>query len=104
MGGAIADVPADTTAFDHRSAAFQLAALGASERGLDAAFAPVRRHADGLYLSFETDQGPERLRDAFPAATLERLRRLKRRYDPANLFHDNFNIDPGDPGQETSHD
>jgi hypothetical protein len=107
MGGAIADVPADATAFAHRSAAFQLAALGASERGLDAAFAPVRKHAEGLYLSFETDQGPERLRDAFPAATLERLRRLKRRYDPANLFHDNFNIDPGDPGdpgQETSHD
>ena len=110
MGGAIADVPADTTAFDHRSAAFQLAALGASERGLDAAFAPVRKHAEGLYLSFETDQGPERLRDAFPAATLERLRRLKRRYDPANLFRDNFDIDPGDPGdprdpgQEAPHD
>ena len=110
MGGAIADVPADATAFAHRPAEFQVAALGASEQGLDAAFAPVRRHADGLYLSFETDQGPERLRDAFPAATLERLRRIKRRYDPANLFRDNFNIapgdpgDPGDPGQETSHD
>jgi len=107
MGGAVAGVPADATAFAHRTAAFQLAALGASERELDAAFAPVRRHADGLYLSFETDQGPERLRDAFPAATLERLRRLKRRYDPANLFRDNFDIDPGDPrdpGQEAPHD
>jgi hypothetical protein len=107
MGGAIADVPAGTTAFTHRTAAFQLAALGASEQGLDAAFAPLRPHADGLYLSFETGQEPERLRDAFPAATLERLRRLKCRYDPANLFRDNFNIDPGDPGdpgQETPHD
>jgi FAD binding domain/Berberine and berberine like len=104
MGGAIGDVPADATAFAHRTAAFNVAAIGASDRQLEAAFAPVRRHAVGLYLSFETDQRPERLRDVFPAATLERLRRLKRRYDPANLFRDNFNIDPGDPGQEAPHD
>ena len=107
MGGAIADVPADATAFAHRTPAFQLSTIGASDRRLDDAFTPVRRHADGLYLSFETDQRPERLQDVFPAATLERLRRLKRRYDPANLFRDNFNIDPGDPGdlgQEASHD
>jgi hypothetical protein len=116
MGGAIADVPAAATAFAHRSAAFQLCAMGASGERLDAAFAPIRRHASGLYLSFETDRRPERLLDAFPAATLERLRRLKRRYDPDNLFRDNFNIDPGDhgdhgdpgddgdPGQEAPHD
>jgi hypothetical protein len=104
MGGAIADVPADATAFAHRASAFQLTAIGAGDRRLDAAFARVRRHADGLYLSFETDQRPERLRDAFPAATLERLRRLKRRYDPTNLFRDNFSINPGDPGQEAPHD
>jgi FAD/FMN-containing dehydrogenase len=98
MGGAIADVPADATAFAHRSPAFQLCAIGASDERLDAAFAPIRRHANGLYLSFETDQRPQRLLDAFPADTLERLRRLKRRYDPTNLFRDNFNIDPGNPG------
>jgi hypothetical protein len=107
MGGAIADVPADATAFAHRTPAFQLSAIGASDRRLDAAFAPIRRHADGLYLSFETDQRSERVLDAFPAATLERLRRLKRRYDPTNLFRDNFSIDPGGPGdlgQEAPHD
>ena len=107
MGGAIADVPADATAFAHRTSAFQLSAIGASDRRLDAAFAATRQHADGLYLSFETDQRPQRLLDAFPAATLERLRQLKRRYDPTNLFRDNFNIDPGNPDnldQEASHD
>ena len=37
----------------------------------------LRPHLDGLYLSFETDQPPERLHDAFPGETLTRLRELK---------------------------
>ncbi|MCY1143081.1 FAD-binding oxidoreductase [Actinoplanes sp. Pm04-4] len=94
MGGAIADTPADATAFAHRTPEFSVAAMGTSREGIDEAWEPLSRHFDGLYLSFETDQRPERLTDAFPPATLARLRDLKRRYDPANLFRDNFNIDP----------
>ena len=51
-------------------------------------------HFAGLYLTFETDQSPERITEAWPAATLARLRELKKRYDPDNVFRDNFNIDP----------
>lgn len=54
----------------------------------------LQHHFNGIYLSFDIDQRPERLRDAFPPPTLERLRELKRRYDPANVTRDNFNIDP----------
>jgi FAD/FMN-containing dehydrogenase len=49
---------------------------------------------NGLYLSFDTDTRPERLHDAFPPATLARLRRLKARYDPDNVFNRNFPIPP----------
>lgn len=56
----------------------------------------MRGQFRGIYLSFETDQSPERLAEAFPPATLARLRELKRRYDPANVFSDNFNLLPAD--------
>lgn len=94
MGGAIADTPADETAFAHRTAAFQVTAMGADQDALNSAWDRLAHHFDGLYLSFDTDLRPERVRDAFPPPVLDRLRQLKRRYDPDNLFRDNFNIDP----------
>jgi hypothetical protein len=94
MGGAIADVPSEATAFAHRASAFQVTAMGADDQALNQLWDPLRHHFDGLYLSFETDRRPERLHDAFPSTVLERLREIKRRYDPGNLFRDNFNIDP----------
>lgn len=94
MGGAIAEVAPDAMAFPHRSAAFQVTAMGWEDAALSAAWDRLRHHFDGLYLSFETDRRPERLVDAFTEPGLERLRDLKRRFDPGNLFRDNFNIDP----------
>jgi hypothetical protein len=94
IGGAVSDVPADTTAYAHRDANFSLAVMGADAQRLDRWFEPVRRQSDGLYLSFESDPSPQRIADAFPPATLERLRRLKADIDPHNLFQDNFNITP----------
>lgn len=101
MGGAIADVSPEETAFAHRSSAFQLTAMGGDEQALNQVWDPLRSHFHGLYLSFETDLRPERLHDAFPPATLERLREIKRCYDPRNLFRDNFNINPN-PGEQAA--
>jgi FAD/FMN-containing dehydrogenase len=92
VGGAVADVPPEETAYAHRSANFSVTVMGSSQRRVDAAWAGLAGHFDGLYLSFETDQSPERVEDAFPPATLARLRELKHRFDPDNLFRDNFNI------------
>jgi hypothetical protein len=78
LGGAINDVDPRATAYAHRHQNFAANAVGASPDLLtphwDAEVAP---HTDGLYLSFETDTRPERLHEAFPGDTLDRLRRLK---------------------------
>ncbi|MEV6306049.1 LLM class flavin-dependent oxidoreductase [Actinoplanes sp. NPDC051861] len=92
VGGAVADVPAEATAYAHREANFSVVAFGGSKARLDAAWDELAPFFRGLYLSFETDQRPERIGEAWPPATLDRLRELKRRYDPTNLFRDNFNI------------
>lgn len=94
VGGAVSDVDPDATAYGNRSANFHVTAFGASRGRLNAAWDEMHEHFDGLYLSFETDLRPERLDDAFPAQTLERLRELKSRYDPDNVFRDNFNVAP----------
>ncbi|MFC0098375.1 BBE domain-containing protein [Micromonospora marina] len=47
----------------------------------------MRPALDGLYLSFESAFTPDRLADAFPPATLVRLRRIKAEVDPGNVFH-----------------
>jgi FAD/FMN-containing dehydrogenase/alkanesulfonate monooxygenase SsuD/methylene tetrahydromethanopterin reductase-like flavin-dependent oxidoreductase (luciferase family) len=91
-GGAVHDVPADATAYAHRSAHFSVIAMGTSRRRLDAIWDAMAHHFDGLYLSFETDQRPERIADAYPPATLARLRELKRRYDPEDVFRHNFSV------------
>ena len=94
VGGAVADVDPSATAYAHRSANFSVVAFGASRERLDAAWEDLASHYSGLYLSFETDQRPERIVEAWPPETLKRLRELKRRYDPDNVFRDNFNITP----------
>ena len=94
LGGATSDVPRGATAFAHRSANFSVVAFGAGRAQLDGIWDPMHHHFDGLYPSFETDPRPERLLDAYPPATLARLRELKARYDPDNVFRDNLNIVP----------
>jgi FAD/FMN-containing dehydrogenase len=94
LGGATADVRPEATAFAHREAQFQVNVLGAEARELDSDWERIRPHLDGIYLPFETDLDPARLAEAFPPATLARLRALKRGLDPHNLFRDNFDLDP----------
>ena len=94
VGGAVADVPADATAYGWRSANFSVAAFGTRASGLDAWWTRLEPHLEGMYLSFESSTGPDVLARAFPPAHLARLRDLKRRYDPTNLFRANVNIEP----------
>jgi FAD/FMN-containing dehydrogenase len=50
----------------------------------------------GAYTNFLMDEGPERVRAAYPGETWDRLRSIKAEYDPTNLFHNNQNIPPAD--------
>ena len=100
VGGAVADVPADATAYGWRSANFSVAAFGTRASGLDAWWTRLEPHLEGMYLSFESSTGPDVLARAFPPAHLARLRDLKRRYDPTGLFRDNFFVSPADDEAE----
>jgi FAD/FMN-containing dehydrogenase len=44
------------------------------------------------YVGFLGNEGPTRVRAAYRGATWERLRAIKVRYDPSNLFRLNQNI------------
>ena len=96
VGGAVNDVDPQATAYAHRTQNFAVSAVGghASNARWDAEVVP---HMNGLYISFDTDLRPERLHDAFPGETLERLRALKAVYDPDNVFNQNFPIAPAMP-------
>ncbi len=95
LGGAVNDVDPLATAYAHRHQNFSISSLGSQEAAFHGYWDDLRPHLDGLYLSFETDQRPERLHDAFPGQTLAKLRGLKAAYDPDNVFDRNFPIPPG---------
>ncbi len=99
VGGAVSDVPADATAYGWRDANFSLVAMGTRSSGLDGWWDKLRPHFGGLYLSFETDTGPDMLTLAFPPAHLSRLQALKDVWDPTGLFRDNFFIPPSGAGR-----
>jgi FAD/FMN-containing dehydrogenase len=100
VGGAINDIPAETTAYAHRHQNFSITAVaGGRLAEFDTAWEAVRPSLDGLYLSFETGFTPQRLTDAFPPATLRRLRDIKRKVDRDDVFNQNFPI-TADPDNE----
>ncbi len=103
LGGAMARVPVDATAFAHRQRGI-LVSMAAFYDGeddrvekqawLDGMAASVAGDPPGAYANFMHDEGEARVHDAYPGATWDRLAAIKRRIDPANLFHRNQNVPP----------
>jgi FAD/FMN-containing dehydrogenase len=50
--------------------------------------------AGGGYVNLLSEEGPERIRDAYAPGTWDRLVALKRQFDPDNVFRLNENIPP----------
>jgi FAD/FMN-containing dehydrogenase len=103
LGGAMARVPADATAFAHRqskimvnvAAIYQQPEESPVHEAWAAETAAALRQTDaGAYVNFVGDEGEGRIHSAYPGATWERLASVKRRYDPDNLFRLNQNISP----------
>ncbi len=103
LGGAMARVPAEATAFAHRKRRIMVNVAALYERREEEAvhdewarrFASALQQGDtGVYVNFLGEDGPARIREAYPGTTWDRLAAIKARYDPDNFFHLNHNIQP----------
>jgi FAD/FMN-containing dehydrogenase len=83
-GGAYNRVKPDATAFPHRDVRFLLKHTGSAD-WVERAYAITHPHGKGAYVNFP-DPYLENAHAAYYGANLERLRELKARYDPENLF------------------
>jgi FAD/FMN-containing dehydrogenase len=110
MGGAIARVPRESTAYPGRDVDHNIV--------IDAAWLPdqddavrsfeidwarrflgaLQPHGDGVYVNFlDSDDDTRRIREAYGEQTYGRLAEVKAKYDPLNVFQNNKNIEPGGP-------
>ena len=102
LGGAMARVDPAATAFALRDRPIMVTVASFYEGDHDKArreawveaFSAAIHQRDGAYVNFLLDEGEQRIRDAYPGQTWDRLVDVKRRYDPENLFHRNQNIPP----------
>jgi hypothetical protein len=103
MGGAVGRIEDDATAFNGRQAGFTFNINGNSKTadGFDAErewarnyWSALTPHHTSVYVNFLMEEGEERVRQAYGAAKYDRLKALKRKYDPTNFFTLNQNIKP----------
>ena len=104
IGGAAARVPEDATAFAYRGGGWAgvMAGIDPSPNNLSRITEWSRRYwadlhpksAGGAYVNMMMeDEGAARVKASY-RGNYDRLTQVKRRYDPANLFHINHNIPP----------
>lgn len=105
LGGAVARVPEHATAFNHRKSRFNFLVVSSwtGSAGSDAHVTWTRRvwsamqpfASDAVYVNYlgrESDEGGDRIREAYGAEKFARLQALKRHHDPDNVFRFNQNI------------
>jgi len=103
MGGRVSHVGENDTAFNGRGAGhtFNITASTQTAEGFDEErewcrnfWSALKPHHTSVYVNFLMDEGQERIREAYGPEKYDRLKTLKRRYDPDNFFRLNQNIPP----------
>jgi FAD/FMN-containing dehydrogenase len=103
LGGEMARVPGEATAFgwrDRPALLWLITPYEDLERADEHEAWTAAFHADlpasdaATYVNFMGDDDIDAVRAAYPPSTYARLRELKRRYDPDNVFRANHNIRP----------
>ena len=103
-GGAVARIGEDETAFNGRGAGhtYNITGITESAEGFEVErewartlWAALEPYHTSVYVNFLMEEGEERIREAYGASKYERLKGLKRKYDPDNVFRLNQNIKPG---------
>ncbi|MFI9552947.1 FAD-binding oxidoreductase [Nonomuraea endophytica] len=102
VGGAVARVADDATAYAHRRAELMFVTLtggpkpvlDAGRPAWDAIWERLAPHVSGAYANFLASAAEEDVAAIYPKETYERLAAVKRDYDPGNLFAGNHNVRP----------
>jgi FAD/FMN-containing dehydrogenase len=105
LGGAVARVPEETTAFPYRDASHDINIVaswlpeeaGDADRHIEwvrGFFRALEPYSRGVYVNFTSDDANDRVRDAYTDQQWARLTALKAKYDPTNFFRMNANILP----------
>lgn len=103
LGGEVARVPVEATAFAHRDRAMIVNVVAAysdpdrreeQETWVDAVQDELRVGPRGAYVNFHADNSEASMRDIYPGAAWDRLVEVKTKYDPDNMFSSNHNITP----------
>lgn len=103
MEGAPSRVEAGATAFPHRSTPFLLNLhtrwRDKEDDGENMSWAKefhdaTRPYSKGVYVNFLSEEGADRVREAYTEKVWERLVEVKRKWDPENVFRMNQNITP----------
>jgi hypothetical protein len=103
LGGAMARVSEDETAYAHRKQAIManIAAFYETDdekmqrkKWVDDFSTAIDQGDSTAYVGFLGPNEQDRLLATYPEPTLSRLKELKMKYDPTNLFKQNYNIQP----------
>ena len=103
LGGAISRVGENDTAFNGRNAGhtININATTTTAEGFDEErewsrnfWSALQPYHTSVYVNFLMEEGEERIRQAYGADKYARLKALKQKYDPNNVFRLNQNIPP----------